>query len=146
MAVWHKIKSRVFEKQNLEILSVRFFNLVVLSRFLMSYLYFILNCKSLRILNCHHFGQKTSKNDKKSSKWRNFYPKWWQFKILRLLLFSMKYEYDIRNSLRTTKFKDCNDRISRYCFSETLDLILYQTAIFSPSFEKPFEIVKGNSD
>ena len=57
----------------------------------------------------------------------------------------MKYEYDIRNPLRTTKLKNRTDRISRYCFSETLDLTSCQVAIFSSIFENPFGIVKENS-
>ena len=125
IASWHKIKPRVFEKQFFDISSVRFFNLVVLNRFLMSNAYFILNCKSLRILICYHFWRKTAKNDEKSSKWCDFYAKWWQIKILRLLQFNMKYEFDIRNLFRTTKLKNCTDRISKNCFSKTLDLIFY---------------------
>ena len=102
----HEIKSRVFEKQFFDILSVQFFNLVVLNRFLMSNLYFMLSSKSLRILICHDFWRKAAKNDEKSSKWCDFHPKWWQIKILRLLEFNMKYEFDIRILFRTTKLNN----------------------------------------
>ena len=131
IASWHKIKPRVFEKQFFDNSSVRFFNLVVLNRFLMSDSYFMLNCKVLRILICHHFWQKATKNDEKPSKWSDFHPKWWQIKILRLLQLSMKYESDIRNLFRTTKLKNRTDEMSKNCFSKTLGLILCQLAIFS---------------
>ena len=68
IASWHKIKPRVFEKQFFDISSVRFFNLVVLNRFLMSDSYFMLNCKDLRILIRHHFWQKQQKMTKNPSK------------------------------------------------------------------------------
>ena len=131
IASWHKIKPRVFEKQFFDISSVRFFNLVVLNRFLMSNSYFMLNSKSLRILICHDFWQKTAKNYEKPLKWSDFHPKWWQIKILRLLQLSMKYESDIRNLFRTTKLKNRTDEMSKNCFSKTLGLILCQLAIFS---------------
>ena len=111
IASWDKIKPRVFEKQFFDISSVRFFNLVVLNRFLMSDSYFMINCKSLRILICHNFWQKTAKNDEKPSKWSDFHRKWWQIKILRLLQLSMKYESDIINLFRTTKLKKLYRRI-----------------------------------
>ena len=53
-----KIKFIISANKFNENLSLQFFYLVVLSRFLMSYSYFMLNCKSLRILNYYHFGQK----------------------------------------------------------------------------------------
>ena len=131
IASWHKIKPRVFEIQFFDISSVRFFNLVVLNRFLMSNSYFMLNCKSLRILVCHHFAWKSPHFDDFSSFFAVFRQKSWQIKILRLLEFNMKYEFDIRILFRTTKLKNCTDRISKNCFSKTLDLILCQLAIFS---------------
>ena len=131
IASWHKIKPRVFEKQIFDISSVRFFNLVVLNSFLMSDSYFMLNCKSLRILICHHFQWKSLHFDGFSSFLVAFCQKWWQIKILRTLQLSMKYESDIRNLFKTTKLKNCTDRISKNCFSKTLGLILCQLAIFS---------------
>ena len=105
IASWHEIKPRVFEKQFFDISSVQFFNLVVLNRFLMSNSYFMLNSKSLRILICHHFGWKSHHFDDFSSFFAAFRQKSWQIKILRLLEFNMKYEFDIRNLFRTTKSK-----------------------------------------
>ena len=144
IASWHKIKPRVFEKQFFDNSSVRFFNLVVLNRFLMSDSYFMLNCKSLRILICHHFGWKSLHFDGFSSFFVAFCQKWWPIKILKTLQLSMKYESDIRNVFRTTKLKNRTDEMSKNCFSKTLGLILCQLATSKLFFEKPLEIVKGN--
>ena len=122
IASWHKIKPRVFEKQFFEILSVQFFHLVVLSRILMSNSYFMLNSKSLRILICHYFGWKSHHFDDFSSFFAVFCQKLCQIKILRLLEFNMKYEFDIRILFRTSKLKNRTDEMSKNCFSKTLGL------------------------
>ena len=131
IASWHKINPRVFEKQSLDISSVRIFNLVVLNIIRMSNSYFMLNSKSLRILICHHFGWKSHHFDDFSSFFAVFRQKWWQITILRLLEFNMKYEFDIRILFNTTKLKNRTHEMSKNCFSNTLGLILCQLAIFS---------------
>ena len=82
---------------------------------------------------------------KDHEKWCVFYSKWWPRKILRLLQFSIKYEIDIRNLLRTTKLKDCTDRLLKKWISEVLALNLFRLALFFTFFDFPLEIVKGNS-
>ena len=116
IASWYKINPRVFEKQSFDISSVQFFNLVVLNRFLMSNSYFMLNSKSLRILICHHFGLKSHHFDDFLSFFAVFHQKLWQIKILRLLEFNMKYEFDIRNQFRITKLKNRTDEMSKIAF------------------------------
>ena len=57
IAMMQKIMSIISENKFNENLSLQFFYLVVLSRFLMLYSYFILNCKSLVTLKFNYFGQ-----------------------------------------------------------------------------------------